>query len=230
MTFYRLHFSRPFRTALERHFFALSSEKPPKIEPKPSQNPVENVSKIDLMLRRLKSESEQTLPHFCSFLPLQAARKSSQNRLRNRFSLRCSQKLYKNRCFPHFQPSWPPNWLQDGRPKLAQNRPKTVKIDYRSVKALMTPQNNPRTPKKLKNLSEKNETWRKFRRNSNADPARNPPPSNTIYDGIGSDRAGNWVELSEEPWRVQSDGTKHVLVISAVEEIRRTYRGHLKEI
>ena len=138
MTFYRLHFSRPFRTALERHFFALGSEKPPKMEPKPSQNPVENVSKIDLMLRRLKSESEQTLPHFCSFLPLQAARKSSQNRLRNRFSLRCSQKWYKNRCFPHFQPSWPPNWLQDGRPKLAQNRPKTVKIDYRSVKALMT--------------------------------------------------------------------------------------------
>ena len=67
MTFYRLHFSCPFRTALERHFFALGSEKPPKMEPKPSQNPVENVSKIDLMLRRLKSESEQTLPHFCSF-------------------------------------------------------------------------------------------------------------------------------------------------------------------
>ena len=65
-----------------------------------------------------------------------------------------------------FQPSWPPNWLQDGRPKLAQNRPKTVKIDYRSVKALMTPQNNPRTPKKPKNLGEK----RKHGGNSDAIP------------------------------------------------------------
>ena len=38
MTFYRLPFSRPFQTALERHFFALGTEKPPKMEPKPSQN------------------------------------------------------------------------------------------------------------------------------------------------------------------------------------------------
>ena len=81
MTFYRLLFWLAFQLALERHFFALGTEKPPKMEPKPSQNPVENASKIDLMLRTLKSESEQTLLHFCSFLPLRAPRKSSQNRL-----------------------------------------------------------------------------------------------------------------------------------------------------
>ena len=92
MTFYRLLFRLAFRSALERHFFGLGTEKLPKMEPKPSQNPVENVSKVDFMMRRLKSESEQTLPHFCSFLLLQVARKSSQNRLRNSLPLRCSKK------------------------------------------------------------------------------------------------------------------------------------------
>ena len=151
MTFYHLVFRLPFQTALERHFFALGTEKPPKMEPKASQNPVENASEIDLMLRTLKSESEQTVPHFCSFLPLQAPRKWSQNRLRNCFPLRCSPKWYQNRCFSHFHPSWPPNWLQHGLPKLAQNRPKTFKIDHKSVKAHMTLQNCPQTPKNLQN-------------------------------------------------------------------------------
>jgi len=65
MTFYRLLFRLAFQTALERHFFALGTEKPPKMEPKPSQNRTQNASEIDLMLRTLKSESEQTLAHFC---------------------------------------------------------------------------------------------------------------------------------------------------------------------
>ena len=70
MTFYRLVVRLPFQIALERHFFALGTEKPPKMEPKPSQNPAENASEIDLMLRTLKIESEQTLPHFGSFFAL----------------------------------------------------------------------------------------------------------------------------------------------------------------
>ena len=81
MTFYRLLFRLAFQLALERHFFALDTEKPPKMEPKPSQNPTQSASEIDLMLRTLKIESEQTLPYFSSFSPLKKPRKSSQNRL-----------------------------------------------------------------------------------------------------------------------------------------------------
>ena len=42
------------------------------------------------------------------------------------------------------------------------------------------------------------------------------------------------MELSEESWRVQSDGTKHVLVISShggnTEDISRTSQRNIKEI
>ena len=92
MTFYRLVFRLPFQTALERHFFALGTEKPPKMEPKPSQNRAQDASEIDLMLRTLKSESEQTLPHFGSFLAFRALQKSSQNRLKNSMPLTSSKK------------------------------------------------------------------------------------------------------------------------------------------
>ena len=119
------------------------------MEPKPSQNLIQNASEIDLMLRTLKSESEQTLPHFCSFLPLQAPRQCSENRLRNSFPLRCFTKSYKNRIFSNFHLSSPPNWLQHGLPKLDQNRPKIFKICHKSVKTQMTFQNNPQTPKNL---------------------------------------------------------------------------------
>ena len=64
VAFFRIVFRLAFQTALETHFFALEIEKPPKMEPKPSQNPAENASEIDLMLRTLRIESEQTLPHF----------------------------------------------------------------------------------------------------------------------------------------------------------------------
>ena len=133
MTFYRLVFRLPFQTALERNFFALGIQKSPRMEPKPSQNPVENASEIDLMLRTLKSESEQTLPHFCSFLPLQAPRKWFQTRLRNSFPLGCSKKLYKNRfCFPFssvlaskLAPTWPP--------KTHPKSTKTFKIYHKNL-------------------------------------------------------------------------------------------------
>ena len=141
MTFYRLIFWLAFQVALERHFFALGTEKPPKMEPKPSQNRAQDASEIDLMLRTLKSESEQTLPHFCSFLLIQAPRKSSQNRLKISMPLRCSKKWHKIRHFSNFHPFWLPKWLQHGSPKLAQNRPKTSQIVQKSVKAWMTRQN-----------------------------------------------------------------------------------------
>ena len=125
VTFYRLLFWLAFQVALERHFFALGSEKPPKMEPKPSQNGARNASEFDLMLRTLKSDFEQTLPHFCSFLAFRALQKSSRNRLKNSIPVRSSKKWYKKRHFSDFRPSWLPNWLQHGSPKLAQNRPKT---------------------------------------------------------------------------------------------------------
>ena len=125
VTFYRLLFWLAFQLALERHFFALGTEKPPKMEPKPSQNRAQNASEIDLMLRTLKSDFEQTLPHFCSFLACRALQKSSRNRLKNSIPVTSSKKWYKKRHFSDFRPSWLPNWLQHGSPKLAQNRPKT---------------------------------------------------------------------------------------------------------
>ena len=128
MTFYRFVFWLPFEVALERHFFALGIEKPPKMEPKPSQNGAQNVSEIDLMLRTQKSDFEQTLHHFCSFLPLRAPRKSSQNRLQISIPLRNFKKCNKKRIFCNFHPSWLPKCLQHGLPKLAQNRPKISKI------------------------------------------------------------------------------------------------------
>ena len=125
VTFYRLVFWLPFQLALERHFFALGTEKPPKMEPKPSQNGARNASEIDLMLRTLKSDFEQTLPHFCSFLAFRALQKPSRNRLENSIPVTSSTKWYKKRHFSDFRPSWLPKWLQHGSPKLVQNRPKT---------------------------------------------------------------------------------------------------------
>ena len=149
MTFYRLLFRLAFQLALERHFFALDSEKPPKMEPKPSQNRAQNASEIDLMLRTLKSDFEQTLPHFCSFLAFRALQKSSQNRLKNSIPLTSSKKWYKKRHFSDFRLSWLPNWLQHGSPKLAQNRPKTWQIVYKSVQAYKTLPKWPQTSKNI---------------------------------------------------------------------------------
>ena len=99
MTFYRLLFWLAFQLALERHFFALGTEKPPKMEPKPSQNGTQNASEIDLMLRTLKSDFEQTLPHFCSFLHIQGPPKSSRNRTRIRSYLPMPLKTVEKRGF-----------------------------------------------------------------------------------------------------------------------------------
>ena len=131
--FFRLLFRRRLQTALERLFFAPGAPKPPKMEPKPSQNRAQNASEIDLMLRTLKSDFEQTLPHFCSFLAFRALQKSSRNRLKNSIPVRSSKKWYKKQHFSDFRPSWLPNWLQHGSPKLAQNRPKTCQIVYKSL-------------------------------------------------------------------------------------------------
>ena len=97
------------------------------MEPKPSQNGVPNQSEIDLMLRTLKSDFAQTLPHFCSFLRFRALQKSSRNRLQDSIPVTSSTKCYKTRHFSHFRSSWLPNWLQHRSPKLNQNRPKTWK-------------------------------------------------------------------------------------------------------
>ena len=97
------------------------------MEPKPSQNGARNASEIDLMLRTLKSDFEQTLPHFCSFLAFRALQKSSRNRLKNSIPVTSSKKWYKKRHFSDFRPSCLPNWLQHRSPKLAQNRPKSWK-------------------------------------------------------------------------------------------------------
>ena len=150
VTFYRTFFRLAFQTALERHFFALGTEKPPKMEPKPSQNRAQNPSEIDLMLRTLKSDSEQTLPHFCSFLAFRALQKSSRNRLKNSIPVTSSKKWYKKRHFSDFRPSWLPNWLQHGSPKLAQNRPKTCQIVYKSVQACKTLPKCPETSKNIR--------------------------------------------------------------------------------
>ena len=153
MTFYRLLFWLAFQLALERHFFALGTEKPPKMEPKPSQNGARNASEIDLMLRTLKSDFEQTLPHFCSFLAFRALQKSSQNRLKNSIPLTSSKKWYQKRHFSDFRPSWLPNWLQHGSPKLAQNRPKSWQIVYKSVTAYKTLPKCPKTSKNLQKIT-----------------------------------------------------------------------------
>ena len=138
MTFSRLVFRLLFQTALEGHFFALGTEKPPKMEPKPSQNGAQNASEIDLMLRTLKSDFEQTLPHFCSFLLFRALQKSSGNRVKKSIPLTSSTKWYKKRHFSDFSPFWLPKWLQHGSPKLAQNRPKTCQIVYKSLQVYKT--------------------------------------------------------------------------------------------
>ena len=62
--------------------------KPPKMEPKHSQNPAQEAPKFDVMLRTLKSESEQTLPHFCSFLLIPDTPKSARNRRKNALNCR----------------------------------------------------------------------------------------------------------------------------------------------
>ena len=54
-------------------------QNPPKMEPKPCPNPVQNASKFDIMLQTLKIESEQTLPHFSSFLLFPNLQKPAYN-------------------------------------------------------------------------------------------------------------------------------------------------------
>ena len=99
LLFFRLLFRRRFRTALERLFFALGAPKPPKMEPKPSQNRAQNAPEIDLMLRTPKNDFEQTLPHFCSFLHIQGPPKSSRNRTRIRSYLPMPLKTVEKHCF-----------------------------------------------------------------------------------------------------------------------------------
>ena len=55
--------------------------------------------------------------------------------------------------FFDFRPFWVPKWLQHGSPKIAQNRPKTWKIDVKSAKAHIAVQNCPQTLKILQNGS-----------------------------------------------------------------------------
>ena len=69
-------------------------QNPPKTEPKPSQNPTENAPKSNRKcskcskMRQPKIKSEQTLPHFCSFLLCPNAQKSSENRTKNELKFR----------------------------------------------------------------------------------------------------------------------------------------------
>ena len=97
--FFRLLFRRRLQTALERLFFALGAPKPPKMEPKPSQNRAQNAPEIHLMLRTPKSHFEQTLPHFCSFLHIPGPPKSSRNRTRIRSYLPMPLKTVEKHCF-----------------------------------------------------------------------------------------------------------------------------------
>ena len=64
------------------------SQNPAKTEPKPSQNPVQNAPKFDVKLRTPKNESEQTLPHFSSFLLIPNTPKSASNRSQNAAKVR----------------------------------------------------------------------------------------------------------------------------------------------
>ena len=163
MTFYRLVFGLAFQLALERHFFALGPEKPPKMESKPSQNAAQNAFEIDLMLRTLKSDFEQTLPHFCSFLLFRALQKSSWNRLKNTISVTSSRKDYKKWQFSDFRPYWLPNWLQHESQKVTQNRAKTWKNRLEiSTKPTRRSQNGSEPRKMSKNMqksSKKIPTW-----------------------------------------------------------------------
>ena len=99
LLFFRLLFRHRLQTALERLFFALGAPKPPKMEPKPSQNRAQNAPEIDLMLRTPKNDFEQTLPHFCSFLHIQGPPKSSRNRTRIRSYLPMPLKTVEKHCF-----------------------------------------------------------------------------------------------------------------------------------
>ena len=123
-----------------------------KASPKPSatsQNGVPNQSEIDLMLRTLKSDFAQTLPHFCSFLRFRALQKSSRNRLQDSIPVTSSTKCYKTRHFSHFRSSWLPNWLQHRSPKPTQNRPKTCKNRLEIPTSL---QDAPKMAPSLKNV------------------------------------------------------------------------------
>ena len=97
--FFRLLFRHRFRIALQRLFFALGAPKPPKMEPKPSQNRAQNAPEIDLMLRTPKNDFEQTLTHFCSFLHIQGPPKSSRNRTKIRSYLPMPLKTVEKHCF-----------------------------------------------------------------------------------------------------------------------------------
>ena len=58
------------------------------MQPKPSQNPAQNSPKVDVMLRTLKTESEQKVPHFCSFLLFPNLAKSASNVIKNQLKFR----------------------------------------------------------------------------------------------------------------------------------------------
>ena len=80
----------------------LWTQNPPKMEPKSSQNRAQNGPEFDVILQRLKIDFEQTLPHFCSFLPFPAHRKSYQNRLRIRIHFANLQETHKNHVLVRF--------------------------------------------------------------------------------------------------------------------------------
>ena len=102
------------------------TQNPPKMEPKSSQNRAQNGPEFDVILQRLKIDFEQTLPHFCSFLPFPAHRKSYQNRLRIRIHFANLQETHKNHVFMRFmallasflEPNMAPNCDPEPNPKI----------------------------------------------------------------------------------------------------------------
>ena len=58
------------------------------MEPKPCPNPAQNASNFHIMWRTLKNESEQTLPHFSSFLLFPNLQKPALNEQKNLLKFR----------------------------------------------------------------------------------------------------------------------------------------------
>ena len=146
------------------------------------------------MLRTLKSDFEQTLPHFCSFLAFRALQKSSRNRLQDSIPVTSSKKWYKKRHFSDFRPSWLPNWLQHGSPKLAQNRPKSWKIVWKSLQAYKTLPKWPRTSKNI-------QKYAKISKNGTNMAASWDPNSTKIHaKSISRERFPGRDSLGVPPW------------------------------
>ena len=70
-----------------------------KMEQKYGPNWSKNAWKFDVMLRTPKDESEQTLPHFCSFLVFRRLQKSCQHRCQSGIHVRRRHPSAKNQGF-----------------------------------------------------------------------------------------------------------------------------------